>query len=123
MKKVIYSVETEFGPIRVITETSDSAYEKAGGPANATTKHTLQKKLGESFESGLAIAVTAARTALKSVQEIKPDEISIETGLTIEAGLWGLAKTEASIAITMTWKNTEGKSSLPNAVKQAGQAD
>lgn len=103
MKKIVYNVETEFGPIRVIADVPGS-FEDQGGPASGWGIDAIQKKLEENFEAGLSIAVAAAQSVRKSVEKIAPDEVSVETGLTIEAGLWGLAKGEAAISITMTWK-------------------
>ncbi len=98
MEKTLYTAETEFGPIRIIVTEPTRA---RSGPASF---ETIQKKVTETFEEGLGMAVSAAKTVLKSVTGLGMEEIAIETGLSVEAGLWGFAKGEAAISITMTWK-------------------
>lgn len=118
MPNIIYEYENDKGEIIYINATVEENDEIRGATRGSRlSTPTIIKKVEVKFEEALG-TVKAAAGALKNViDEINPDEVSVEFSLKTEAeaGFFSIcrAATGAEFKVTLTWKNEQNSKTKP----------
>jgi hypothetical protein len=110
MPAKIIQFETEFGPVKVLTQSKSGVTPMSGGNDNEN---------GGKFSSALNSLKGVAHTVWDKISTLpnKPDEVEVKLGLTLsgETGkIWEFiiakAESEATIEVTLKWSNNNKSS-------------